>query len=188
MLGLGALLALFDDRSVVEYFTFIYEHYRARMFAGANAVLHDPARAEDAVQEVFLKLAEGGEKRVRTLMEYGHGDREAGFLTRMARQRAINMVRSSAWAHEIPAEAFCEECMAPDFRIWEDTEDRTVVWETLGKMAPDYREILLMLYNEDFTPEQTMTLLGMDKRTFYRKKNRARARLRQLLGEAEGRA
>lgn len=54
---LSICLALIDNPSDKEKFTQIYNTYKDRMFRVAMKVLHNPALAEETVQDSFLKIA-----------------------------------------------------------------------------------------------------------------------------------
>ena len=180
------LLALIEDESAAEYFTYIYVNYKDAMYRRAYEVLMDEGRAEDAVHDALYIIA-ASDHKLKTLMEMGHGPKEKCFLAEMARQRAVNMVQSAAYRSEVSVEQNGpEEPGTEDFGP-ELSESEKLIAAAVRRLNPDYREIIMLLYYRDFTQEQAMRFTGYDAKTFQRKKSRAINRLRELVREMEGR-
>lgn len=50
------LLLSFASEEERDAFSYLYSHYKEIMLQKANAILHDPMLAEDAVSEAFLRI------------------------------------------------------------------------------------------------------------------------------------
>jgi len=175
------LTALLDDGDAAEYFTYMYQNYRGIMYDYAFSVLGCRERAEDAVQDTFLKLA-ARDEMIPAMMEKGHDPREKFFMADMARQRAIDMVRSN----EMKAVSY-DDGLAAEAASHDEypclSEDTAELSRAIDRLPGDYREIIMLLYYRDFSADQATRILGLDKRNFYVKKSRALKRLRQLVNE-----
>ena len=73
-----------------EAFERVYAAHSRRVYANAYRVLHDATRAEDTVQDVFLRLWLHPDRFDETRGELG------SYLALMARSRALDLARSEA--------------------------------------------------------------------------------------------
>ncbi len=77
----------------------IYEKYKNRMYISACRVLNDPFTAEDAVHDAFIAISKHIDK-------IGDVDSvsTASYVTKAARNRAINMLKKNQRERVIPGE------------------------------------------------------------------------------------
>jgi RNA polymerase sigma-70 factor (ECF subfamily) len=73
-----------------EAFQAVYATHARRVYANAYRILHDAARAEDTVQDVFLRLWLHPDRFDESRGELG------SYLALMARSRALDLARSEA--------------------------------------------------------------------------------------------
>ncbi|MBE7056974.1 MAG: sigma-70 family RNA polymerase sigma factor [Ruminococcaceae bacterium] len=183
-------LSLIEDADAAEYFKYVYVKYQGVMYRTALSVLHDHARAEDAVHNAFFKLASKDE-RLSQLMEYKYTPKEAHFLMMVSKQCALNMVDSASSKHEELSD-FNEDLTGkyygdPNFVFNEDWHEEIVDADVrelnlaLKYLPDEYNNLIMMIYYYNFTTEQIMEDTEMDRKTLYVKKSRALRRLREII-------
>lgn len=144
--------------------------YGGAMYRSARAVLDSDADAEDAVGEALLKAWQNWD-----------------------RLRDPDAIR--AWLLKITVNcAYTQRRKLGRVTAVEDMEplagsavDRPYedLWEAVCSLSPDHRVAVTLFYYEDMTVEQIAKILGLPKGTVKSRLNRARKRLRKLLGEGE---
>jgi len=114
-----AKIAVGDSRA----FAIVYEHYRKRVYTVSLQYLRSELQAEDAVQEVFLKLwrLEEHLTAVKHLESY---------LMQLTKHKCLNMLRRSK-LESLHMEPMPEEFDAPD----SDTEDQILLNDTRKVVA-----------------------------------------------------
>ncbi len=85
---LSIFLSLIDAPSDKEKFTKIYSTYTKLMMSVAMSVLHNPALAEEAVQEAFLKIA----KNISAFSS-AECNKTAGLVVIIVRNASIDLLR-----------------------------------------------------------------------------------------------
>ena len=164
-----------------EEFDTIYRlHYRA-VYASALTVLHDPGRAEDVAQEVFIRL----------WRDPGRFDPSRGplapYLRLMARSRALDLWRSersgerardrAALLHERDEAPDHER---PDLAAEHDDERRTLLG-ALRRLPPAQAEAIFLRYFGGLPVSEIASRAGVPAGTA---KGRIRIGLDKLRGEA----
>ena len=172
-------MALLDDPHA---FARAYREHRAGALAAAQRVLHDPAAAEDVVQDVFVHLW----RRPRAFDERRGSLRS--YITMLARSRAIDRWRSQA-VHEAAAERLKLE---PETRQEESAADHAIArqraaWATgvVDRLPPPQREAVLLAYGADMSASEIAAVLGVPHGTA---KSRVRLGLEKLRLAAESAA
>jgi RNA polymerase sigma-70 factor (ECF subfamily) len=84
----------------VAAFEAIYDRFHRLVYAIAFRTLGTHAAAEDVTQAVFLKIW--------TSPQAFHGGNFAGWIARVARNRAIDVLRGAQREHELPGEIPCD--------------------------------------------------------------------------------
>lgn len=138
------------------------------MFRAARAVLDSDADAEDAVGEALLKAWQNWD-----------------------RLRDRGAVR--AWLLKITVNcAYTQRRKLGRVTVVEDMEplvgstvDRPYedLWEAVSALPPDYRVAVTLFYYEGMAVEEIARTLGVARGTVRSRLHRARARLKELLGE-----
>lgn len=140
------------------------------MFRAARAVLSSDADAEDAVGEALLNAWQS-----------------------WGRLKDPSAVR--AWLLKITVNcAYTQRRKLGRVAVVEEMEaylggavDRPYedLWEAVSALPPDQRLAVTLFYYEDMTVEQIARTAGISKGTVKSRLHRARARLRELLGEGD---
>lgn len=144
------------------------ETYSSMLLRLACTRLTDPADAEDAVQEVFLRLVD----RQIVFRDAGH---EKAWLIRATLHRASD-IRRAAERRNVPLEeAALSAAPAGDGELL--TAVRT--------LPEKYGAVLYLYYYEGYSMKEIGKLLGLPAPTVGTRLARGRERLRQLLKEDE---
>lgn len=144
------------------------ETYSSMLLRLACTRLTDPADAEDAVQEVFLRLVD----RQIVFRDAGH---EKAWLIRATLHRASD-IRRAAERRNVPLEeAALSAAPAGDGELL-----------TAVRALPEkYGAVLHLYYYEGYSMKEIGKLLGLPAPTVGTRLARGRERLRQLLKEDE---
>lgn len=94
-------MSFIDDEIHRRLFEEIYITYRKQMFLVARAVLSNDSDAEDAVHDVFLKIAKSQMQKIGSIQEAAD---VRNYLLKATKHQAIDHLRKAA------ASADCHEC------------------------------------------------------------------------------
>jgi RNA polymerase sigma-70 factor (ECF subfamily) len=164
------------DSAAIE--TLVHAH-ESRLYRLALSILDDPAEAEEATQDAFLKA-------LRRLSSYRG---EASFATwlyaialnvcrgrlrqRRARERLEQVWRALRLA-ENPAEPHAEQIAI----AWET--DRAV-WQALQRLNDRQREVIILRYYHDLKLDDIAQVAGVSERTVRTRLQQAHDQLREWL-------
>jgi RNA polymerase sigma-70 factor, ECF subfamily len=173
-----------------ELFYELIRPYERRVYAATFSILRNPANAEDAAQEAFLKAL----KHIRQFRS------EAKFSTWLI-QIAVNEARmrrrkeNADLTEPIANEAAEEENYTPrDFADWreipsevlERKEVREKLTGALASLGQIYREVFVLRDIEQLSIEETSKALGISTASVKTRLLRARLMLRDLLAPGLG--
>ncbi|MBI3546883.1 MAG: RNA polymerase sigma factor [Gammaproteobacteria bacterium] len=159
-----------SDRQQTQFVQWVKD-YRDFLYRAAWAITGKRAAAQDLVQETFA-LAWRARHQLRD------GAAVQGWLYRILQRQAIRNWRAREQAENWDA-AECER--APDQAT--DGSMRFDLMEALQALSPQHREILVLFYLADLNYSEMAQALELPAGTVMSRLNRARAALRQLLGE-----
>lgn len=151
-------------------FTRAVEEYQDMVFHLALHMLGSPADADDAVQEVFLRLFRRsaplqGEEHLRRWLLRVTANYCKDVLKSPWRRRRVSLA-------EVPDEA-------PAFRREEERE----LYEAVMALPEKYRAVLDLFYYEDLPVKEIARALGLSDTAVTTRLSRARALLKKTLGE-----
>lgn len=146
------------------------EQYGGMLAGLCAALLKDAHLAQDVVQETFVRAW-------RKLDDLRGGERsEKAWLCRIA----VNLCRDqqrTRW-FKVEKKAEMEEtllwCQPPD-------EASADVMEALSLLKPKYREVLTLHYLENLSAEELGQIIGLSPSAVYRRLNKAKSLLKELL-------
>jgi RNA polymerase sigma-70 factor (ECF subfamily) len=163
-----------------EAFERAYREHRGAAFAAAVHVLHDPAAAEDVVQDAFMHLWNRPGS-----FDHRKGSLR-GYIAMVARSRAIDRWRAQA-AQESTAERFRARLgREPEGSVDERTIERersALLLSVLERLPPSQREALLLAFGGGLTMSEIAAAVGVPLGTA---KSRVRLGLAKLRELAEG--
>jgi RNA polymerase sigma-70 factor, ECF subfamily len=163
-----------------EAFERAYREHRAAAFAAAVRVLHDPAAAEDVVQDSFMHLWNRPGS-----FDHRKGSLR-GYVAMVARSRAIDRWRVQA-SQESATERFKtqlgreQEGSAAERTIERERSARLI--SVLDRLPPSQREALLLAFGGGLTMSEIAAAVGVPLGTA---KSRVRLGLAKLRELAEG--
>lgn len=150
----------------------LMDAYGGMLFSLCRMMLRDHHRAQDAVQETFIKA-------------YKHLDRlpqiqnEKAWLIRIAVNICRDTMRTAWFRHVIRTVDITElpEIAAPQP---EGTDDSPLL-DAVHSLSPKEREVVLLYYWQNLTPEEIAVSLRINRATVYRRLERARGNLKITL-------
>lgn len=159
-------------------FEALVSDYRRRVFGLSYSILRDRAAAEDAAQEVFVKLW-------KSLGSYDGRAQLSTWVYAITRNTALSALRSRRNASSLsePATLAEAEAAAPV----EDTigADDARLWRAVAALPDPQRRVVTLYYQDERPVEEVAAMLGMPAGTVKTHLHRARARLAAALGAHE---
>ena len=143
--------------------------YQDMVYRTALHALGSPQDADDAVQEVFLRLFRRGD---------GFDGEE--HLRRWLLRVTVNCCRDTLKSPWRKRRTSWEEI--PEIPVFDRPEQAALYREVMA-LPEKYRTVLNLFYYEEFTAREIGELLGVDTSTVTTRLARARRRLRERLGE-----
>jgi len=169
------------------YFHELIRPYARIMFASAQAVLRNPADAEDAVQEAalkaFLHLAQLEDRRRFRAWLLQIVVNEARMHRRKLRRQlydSIDEVEESNEGDSVPRQ-FADWHELPDEALDRD-QLRDAVRKAVDKLPEAYREVLLLIDNQHLNYATVAEGLGVSVGALKTRIHRARMRVQEQLG------
>lgn len=150
-------------------FSGILEAHQDRIYSFALRLLKDPAAAEDAAQEAFVKAFRG-------LSSYNPAYPFSSWLFRIAHNACMDALRAGNKTVSLDGEDFpdlpdrsagVEEKVA-------DALDSERIEALLASLSPLYSEVLLLAYREDMGPAEIARVIGAPEGTVKARLFRAR--------------
>ena len=143
-----------------EAFGALVELYQDRIYSFALRLLKDPAAAEEAAQETFVKA-------FRAIASYKPAYPFAAWLFRIAHNACMDALRSGGRNVSIDTEDFPElpdAAQRPAEAVAESLDDARIE-ALLASLPPIYSEALLLQYKEDLGPAEIARVLGVPEGT-----------------------
>ncbi len=162
-------------------FRILVETYRNLVFHAVYAVLRNQKDAEDAAQEVFLKV-------YLSLSQYENQGFKT-WLTRIAVNHAIDMRRKAYRKREEAAEAaFLDANASREAGIADaiaNKEIKQLVHQRIHELPENYREVIYGFYIEEKTYEQLAEEQQVKRETIATKLHRARLWMKKHWKESD---
>lgn len=173
------ILILSDSDNDIIYA--IYTKHKKRLLYVAKSYLGD--RAEDAVHDVFIILAEKFEKRIEELC-----DKQDYFFVTILKNRAIDILRKE---RNVEFEGIdSEESIFDDQRkrpeqIIVGQEDIARLVAYLDQLKPKYREVLEYKYLLGFSNNEIAEIMGISPSVVSTRAQRALNQLKERFEQEE---
>jgi RNA polymerase sigma-70 factor (ECF subfamily) len=139
-----------------EAFGAIYERYAEKVFRYLNAHLGNGLDAEDLTEEVFIRVW-------RSLPDYRErGTPFLSFVFRVARNALIDHYRRE---RRVVGQLSADEVMIADYKpgpgeIVSQQMEQQELREALEGLREDYRNVLILRFLSDMSPEDTALAMG----------------------------
>jgi RNA polymerase sigma-70 factor, ECF subfamily len=150
---LAAALAAGDETALAG----VYDRYGALAYGVALRILGDPGRAEDAVQDAFLKLWRGAAG-----FDSSRGNLRSWLITSV-RNRCIDMLRGRS-LHERRELALHSEVRSADSGPDEQAAgslEREAIRAAVDELADEQRQTVLLAYFGGFSQPEIAELTGV---------------------------
>ena len=175
------LLLMFRN-GAPEAFDALFDRYRASVYNFACAMLRDPEKAEDVLQETFLAV-------VRAAKRYEPRGRFRVWLMRIARNRCLNWIQSQRVRRAVIAEIdlhVIEPAAAapPPVQQAVTHEEMRMVRDAIQRLPERQREAIVLYAFESMAYREIAEVLNMPINTVKTLIHRARARLARALDQA----
>ena len=148
----GTLLAAYRDGKVAA-FDGIVERHQAALLRFATGILRDATRAEDVVQESFLRLLRDGPV-------IGSGGSAGPWLFRVCRNLAYDVMKTETRERARREKAHVNEPSQPDATS-ERAEVLSLVRQEMELLPAREREALWLKVHQDMTYAQIGEVLGV---------------------------
>lgn len=175
---LAAYLAAGNRDALAE----LYDRYGRLAYSVAMRVLGDPGRAEDVVQDAFLKLWKNAAQ-----FDVERGSLRTWLITAV-RNRSIDTLRGRG-AHERQERELKPELLAtgPTSDPWRDVSlslERTAIREALNSLPAEQRQVVELAYFGGYSHGEIADIAGVPLSTV---KGRMRLALEKLSSYLKGR-
>ena len=161
-----------------EAFGVLMERYEAKLLRYGRKFLGDSAAIEDATQEVFIRAYEH-------LQGFDARQRFSPWIYRIAHNIFVNMLRSKSRSRvfAVDLDTFAPHAAYEDPAEREREQEmmRKAIETGLDRIAPNYREVLVLYYLEEFSYKEIADVLHVPIGTVGIRLTRARQALKQHL-------
>lgn len=167
-------------RGEKEAFQKLYEEYHQKVYSTAVTMLGNAEDAEDAVQEIFMKI-------YRKVSEFNGTSKIGTWLYRIAVNVCIDHVRRSKVRH---ARSFSvkEDSIINRPEIGVEAEKKVTLSElnkittkAISRLSPKLRTVVVLRDLQGMAHSEIAEILGCSKGTVSSRLNRGRLKLRALL-------
>ncbi|SNU08085.1 RNA polymerase sigma-70 factor, ECF subfamily [Lachnospiraceae bacterium] len=163
-------------RKQVRFIETCYKLYEQKMYYVAYSILHDEGKAEDAVQDAFLKLM-----KHEVQFERADSDDCKRYIITVIRNAAITIYnktkKESEYMYLTDKDERAEA--AVDMDLDSDTD-----WKSLIETLPEkYREVVECLVIKEYTTRETATKLNITEANVRKRYERAKQMMKDYVTE-----
>lgn len=159
-------------------FEAVYESYYGRIYRYCLTLLERREDAEDVTEDTFLAAMAAYEQYDPARSSL------ATWLTRIAHNQAVNLLRSAAYARrgEMPEDWDAPDPNSPDPEdAWEDWEARERVRRLFMHLKAEEKQLLGLRYRMELSDKEIGELLGLPVKTVNKRLQRLLAKCRIIL-------
>ncbi|MBC8468317.1 MAG: sigma-70 family RNA polymerase sigma factor [Planctomycetes bacterium] len=136
----------------------LYEKYRTDLFTVALSLIHDVHAAEDCLQDVFVRLAEGAaDMEIRRNLK--------GYLVSSVANRARDQLRKKTKLLDRTENIGCSASAINPVKVLIDREESARVFDTLMKLPYDQREVFVLRVQAGMKFKEIAKLQNISTRT-----------------------
>ena len=151
------------------HFTRAVERHQDMVYRVALHSLGTPQDADDAVQEVFLRLYQRAEP-------FDSPEHLRRWLLRVTLNYCRDVLKSPWRRRRVPLESL------PELPAFQREEER-VLYQTVMSLPEKYRTVLDLFYYEELSVREIAALLHIEVSAVTTRLSRARGKLKDALGE-----
>jgi RNA polymerase sigma-70 factor (ECF subfamily) len=153
----------------------LYRRYGALVRRRARSILGDDHEAQDAVQEVFVRV-------IAAMAEFRGQSQPSTWLYRITTNLCLNRIRDSRRRRDRLAEAAEENRDAPT-HAGPAPEARTTLRTVLARVEEELAQVAVFYYVDDMDQAEIASVLGVSRRTIGYRLDRFREEALRVLGE-----
>lgn len=157
-------------------FDLVVEHYQHRVYRLALAILGDPAAAQDAAQEAFLRIWKG-------LKGFRGQSALSTWIFAVTRNTALTERQSAALRPTLPLDDALAGALIRDGRAQPKAPARAGfdITALVSELRPQYQQVIRLYYLEENSYEEVSRMLDIPLGTVKTLLHRARLELVALL-------
>ena len=148
----------------------IFETVGPSLYRLAFSFVNNRSDAEDVIQEVFLRL-------LQTKRRFDDEDSLKRWLMTVTANRCKDLMRSARWRKEVSVEPTKLEYSKPT-----NQDDKLDVGAAIFQLDEKYRIVVYLYYYEGYATKEISKILHISQSAVLSRLERARNRLKQLLG------
>ena len=157
-----------------QKWSYLVDEYRTMLYRIAFSNMKNPADAEDAVQEAFLRYM----KEEKPIQNKEH---EKAWLIRTTIHICLDILKSGWYQRTVPwSEAF-ETAAINIYLPYQVRDDRTL--EAVLQLPVHYRNPIYLFYYEDYTIHEIAGILKVKEATIKTRLRRGREEVKKILTE-----
>jgi RNA polymerase sigma-70 factor (ECF subfamily) len=163
----------------VEAFNPLVERYKLPLYKVMYRMVYSQDDAEDLVEEAFIRA-------YKAIKRFELGRSFFSWLCRIAVNNAINFMKRERRGQMQPLETVEYSLTAKKGNPVEMTKEKMLqekVARAMSRLPDEFRTILVLRVEEEFSYEQISTILRIPKGTVMSRLARARQKLRDLFSE-----
>lgn len=152
--------------------------YRDQVFRLALRMCGNEADADEAAQEAFLSAW-------KALPNFRGDSRFSTWLYQLTSHAAIDLLRREKRqiaAEDITEVSVSDPAPSPQQQA-ERSETRQAVRDAMGKLSPEYRQIVVLRFLQELSYEEIGAVLKLPPGTVKSRLNRAKAQLKDILSK-----
>ncbi|NLV15903.1 MAG: sigma-70 family RNA polymerase sigma factor [Syntrophomonadaceae bacterium] len=165
----------------IEAFEELVIRFQQPVFRLAYRMLGQREEAEDAAQEVFVKV-------YRKIHQFDADKKFSAWLYRIAVNTCISKLRGKKYTTLVPFEEadsgptnHVQTNELSPLQALEQQDLNNMIWNTVRNMPDNYRTIIILRYQLDLTNQEIADTLGVRKDNVEVRLHRARKSLREAL-------
>lgn len=176
--------AVYDKKMRAEFIEKCYQLYEQKMYQAAFGILHDSGRAEDAVQEAFLKLMKG-----QAYFENAESEECKRYMITVIKHSAIDIYNKKKREQEIIC--FLDRDIDGETKgtaLKEgDREEEEELKTLISGLRPKYYDVVEALALDNLSVKETSGRLGISEVNVRKRFERAKKMLKVAWAKAPDR-
>jgi RNA polymerase sigma-70 factor (ECF subfamily) len=150
----------------------LLERHKESLTLFIYSIIHDLGDAEELMLDSFAVVA-GGRNPFAAQSSF------RTWLFSIGKRLALQQLRKKKLPAELIDETLADN-RTPDLQILQD-ERKRVLYDALGSLSPDYRQVLILLYFEDMSYEEAGRVMRKTRRQMYNLAERGKKALKENL-------
>lgn len=163
-------------RSQPEQIAQLYDTYGDMLFRLAYSIMLNQADAEDAVQDIFIKI-------IGKIPEFASSSQEKAWITKVLANHCKDMLRKRKLRLYTPLEEVLEQSGHGLSVPGPEDNGGTELFQMILSLGEKYREPLILHYFEGFSIEEVSEILSIGQSAVKMRLSRGREMIRKKMEE-----